>query len=367
MSQKYAVIGLLVILGFAFLEIAILKLTMKNFTFNSKRWISNLSIGIGERFTDLFFAPYVYLFFQFLYNHYRFFTIPINWWSLILLLIVTDFIWYWYHRSSHRVNIFWAAHIVHHQSSDYNLTVAARITLLQTFIRTAFYSILPILGFSANEIFAILLIHGIYSFFTHTQIGKKLHFLESVFITPSLHGVHHASNTEYIDKNYGDIFVFWDKLFGTFVKEGETPKYGLVKPFESYSFLWQHFHYFTELFYALKSENIKLKQLKIIFGPPENLDKMYNPIIEAKFVQSANNDTPIHLKCYIIIQTLASLLILLGSIWFYPLITKKIAIALFTLLFLSLINIGAIMEQKKYIPYLEIVRLIVLIFLISCF
>ena len=358
MIQRIKTIGLLVILVITVMEIFLLKWTKRKWRLGLKNSISNMSIGIGERFTDLFLSPYIYLLFQYLYNNYRVFTIPVNVWSLILLLIVTDFIWYWYHRSTHRVNIFWAAHIVHHQCPDYNLSVAARITLIQSFIRTTFWIALPVLGFSVNQIFGILLFHGVYSFFTHTQFGKKLHFLEGIFITPSLHGVHHASNEKYIDKNFGDIFVFWDKLFGTFVKEGETPQYGLTKPFTSHSFLWQHFHYYVELFYAVKGKKGWINKVKIIFGPPEIINGRYRSILERKWITPTKYEIPLGFKFYILIQILSSFLILLGATWYYHFIHWKLATFLFAMLFLSLINIGAIMEKKRYLIYIELSRLI---------
>ena len=142
-----------------------------------------------------------------------------------MMLLATDFVWYWYHRLGHEVNIFWGAHIVHHQSEEFNFTVAARITTLQAIVRNVFWCILPFIGFHPNLVMTILVVHGVYSFFTHTQILEKQKWLEYIFITPSLHGVHHASDEKYLDKNYGDVFVFWDKLFGTFQKEEEKPKY----------------------------------------------------------------------------------------------------------------------------------------------
>eukprot|EP01136_Pigoraptor_vietnamica_P037122 Opistho-1_new@104650 len=114
----------------------------------------------------------------------------------------------------------------------------------------------------------ILTIHGTYSFFTHTRLIGKLGWLEHVFITPSLHGVHHASDELYLDKNFGDVFVFWDKLFGTFQKEIHQPTYGLTHPIKSHSFLWQHFHYYLELIAACKQVNGHHKKLMILFGHP---------------------------------------------------------------------------------------------------
>ncbi len=133
--------------------------------------------------------------------------------------------------------------MVHHQSDDFNYTVSTRITIFQAVARGLFWSVLPLLGFPPDMIAVFLIIHGVYPFFTHTQLVGKLGWLEYVFVTPSHHRVHHSSNPEYLDKNYGDILIIWDKLLGTFAEEKEEPKYGLTKPLNSYSFLWQHFHF----------------------------------------------------------------------------------------------------------------------------
>lgn len=116
------------------------------------------------------------------------------------------------------------------KAKKFNYTVSARITTFQAIIRNVFWCLLPLAGFHPTMVFATLVIHGAYSFFTHTQLIKNLGWLEYIFITPSLHGVHHASNEKYINKNYGDLFVFWDKVFGTFQKEEEEikPVYGLA-------------------------------------------------------------------------------------------------------------------------------------------
>jgi sterol desaturase/sphingolipid hydroxylase (fatty acid hydroxylase superfamily) len=160
----------------------------------------------------------------------------------LALFIATDFVWYWYHRLAHTINIFWCVHVVHHQSEDFNYTVSARITVLQAFVRTGFWSVLPLAGFSAEMITSILLVHEVYPFFVHTQLIGKMGILEHIIVTPSHHRVHHACNDEYLDKNYGDVLIIWDKLFGTFVEEKAPPVYGLTKQLGSQSFLWQHFH-----------------------------------------------------------------------------------------------------------------------------
>src|SRR6478609_4559998 len=219
------------------------------FKFDSS--IANLSIGIAERLINLFLTASFYGVFVLVYDHYALFQIPNHLIVWVTLLFATDLVWYWYHRMGHEINLFWAAHIVHHHSEEFNYSVSARITTLQALVRNAFWIVLPLAGFHPSMVMTILIVHGTYSFFTHTQIIGKLGWLEYILITPSHHGVHHASNEKYLNKNYGDLFIFWDKMFGTFQREEEKPVYGLTHPLKSHSFLWQHFHYFLELHYAV--------------------------------------------------------------------------------------------------------------------
>lgn len=193
--------------------------------FNLHNSIANLSIGIAERLCDVLVTASFYYIYDAIQKKYGLFHIKQSLWLWILLLLCTDFLWYWYHRLAHEINLFWAVHVVHHQSEDYNYTVSARITVLQAFVRTLFWAVLPLLGFPASMITVMLLIHGIYPFFIHTRLIGKLGILEYILVTPSHHRVHHASNEKYLDKNYGDVFIIWDKLFGTFQKEEEEPVY----------------------------------------------------------------------------------------------------------------------------------------------
>ena len=227
---------------FLWLEYVVVKKKKLKSVYKYESSVSNISIGIAERLLNLFITVSFYNLYVWIYENYRLLNISNAWWIWVVMLLATDFVWYWYHRLGHEVNIFWGAHIVHHQSEEFNFTVAARITTLQAIVRNVFWCILPFIGFHPNLVMTILVVHGVYSFFTHTQILEKQKWLEYIFITPSLHGVHHASDEKYLDKNYGDVFVFWDKLFGTFQKEEEKPRYGLTHPINSYSFLWQHFH-----------------------------------------------------------------------------------------------------------------------------
>jgi alkylglycerol monooxygenase len=162
--------------------------------------------------------------------------------------------------------------------------VSARITTFQALVRNIFWAIQPLAGFHPTMKMAILIVYDTYSFFTHTQMIGKLGWLENVLITPSLHGVHHSSNEKYLNKNYGDLFVFWNKIFGAFQREKEKPVYGLTHPLKSHSFLWQHFHYFFELYYAASGVDRVVDKLKIIFGRLEMLDQQIRVDLEKKFI-----------------------------------------------------------------------------------
>ena len=134
-------------------------------------------------------------------------------------LIAFDFCYYWAHRSGHVISVLWAAHAVHHQSEDYNLSTALRQTGTGDFFSWIFYAPLFILGMPFEVYVTVNALDLIYQFWVHTRHIKRLGWMETVFITPSNHRVHHAQNQIYIDKNYGGIFILWDRLFGTFQAE----------------------------------------------------------------------------------------------------------------------------------------------------
>lgn len=345
---------------FVWLEYKIAKRKKMKNVFKYESSISNISIGIAERLLNLFITGSFYQLFIFIYDNYRLFTLPNTWWIWIVMLLATDFVWYWYHRLGHEINIFWGAHIVHHQSEEFNYTVAARITTLQAIVRNVFWCVLPFVGFHPSLVMAILVVHGVYSFFTHTQVIGKLGWLEHILITPSLHGVHHASDEKYLDKNYGDVFVFWDKLFGTFQAEEEKPNYGLTHPIKSYSFLWQHFHYYLELYEAAKRQQTIKGKLKIYFGSPAVMDQDIRPEIEKKWLSKNKKDSyHFPFKNYLNIQVFVAFSTMLAMTYLY---SSLDSLTLFTgtaFVLITLINIGAQLEQKRWVPYLEHIRFLI--------
>jgi hypothetical protein len=232
--------------------------------------------------------------------------------------------------------------------------------------RGLFWCILPVIGFPAGMITVLLLVHGTYPFFTHTQLIGKLGWLEYIIVTPSHHRVHHSSNPEYLDKNYGDMLIIWDKIFGTFKEETVEPKYGLTKSLGSHSFLWQHFHYFLELIVAYRLAKTLNEKLKIIFGSPANHDPRIRSLLERKFSQRVN-----HLKyssklvLAIQVKTITTVMVLFLTILFSKNIPQTNLFLLATFLLLSVIITGAMLEQKRWIFHLEFLRLIFLCFILN--
>jgi alkylglycerol monooxygenase len=329
--------------------------------FNYQSTVANLSIGIAERLLNLLITGSFYGLYYYLYEHYALLDIPNDWYTWIALLLTTDFVWYWYHRLGHEINLFWGAHIVHHQSEEFNFTVSARITTLQAIIRNLFWCLLPFIGFHPITVISILVVHGTYSFFTHTQLIGKLGWLEYILITPSHHGVHHASNEKYLNKNYGDIFVFWDVFFGTFQREEEKPVYGLTHPLKSRSFLWQHFHYYMEMLEACRRSRSFWKSIHIIFGRPEDLDHRIRPVLEAKLLpQKSSPSYTFRFKAYLNIQLIGSLLgLFVFTISFHKLPIIEITLIILMIL-LTLINCGALLEQQRWIYNLEVARVLLI-------
>jgi sterol desaturase/sphingolipid hydroxylase (fatty acid hydroxylase superfamily) len=346
-------------LGLMGIEYLVARKTGKNY-FGFSSTISNINIGIAERLLDTFTVGIFYFVYDYLHRHFAIFDIKSTILLWVALLFLTDFIWYWYHRLAHEVNVLWAAHVVHHQSEDFNYTVSARITVFQAFFRMCFWSILPVMGFPAAMIVSVQLVHGLYPFFIHTRTIGKLGILEYIFVTPSHHRVHHASNEKYLDRNYGDLLIIWDKLFGTFTAEEEEPEYGLTKPLDSHSFLWQHFHFILEILYTLKQTKGFKARWKVVFGKPDNIDPEIRPKLEAVFL--SRNRVSIatrKLQHYVVWQIGITLGVLFFFLLFENYVPALVQICITLVIFLTLVNSGAILEQRRWVFNLEYARLLI--------
>ncbi len=342
----------------------------KNF-FQYAESVANINVGIAERLLDTMTTGLFFFFFQYIHKHFALFDIKPTIFTWVTLFLLTDLVWYWYHRLAHEINSFWAVHVVHHQSEDFNYTVSARITLFQAVVRGLFWSVLPLIGFPPLMTSVLLLVHGMYPFFIHTRTLGKWGWLEHVLVTPSHHALHHASNPEYLDKNYGDVLIIWDKIFGTFVKEkdGVAIAYGLTTPLRSYSFLWQHFHFWLEMYMNFRRAKGFKARWKVIFGKPDDLDPRYRMVLERKFLRNrqpaAAPTTAI--RQYVTGQTAASLVLLFIILLFEHYLTGWQLFLFSAFVIISLVNSGAILDQRRWIFYLEFSRALLVLFAFAAF
>ncbi|WP_418604033.1 sterol desaturase family protein [Hwangdonia sp.] len=207
-------------------------------SYEKKDAISSITMGLGNVFLGYFSKALVLLSFLFIYENFRLFTIPVAWWSFVLIFFADDFAYYWFHRISHECRLFWASHVVHHSSQHYNLSTALRQTWSGGFYSFIFWLWLPLLGFHPAMIMLQMSISLLYQFWIHTEaINKMPKWFEAVFNTPSHHRVHHGSNPIYLDRNHAGILIIWDRLFGTFQPELKDEKviYGLVKNIDTHN------------------------------------------------------------------------------------------------------------------------------------
>jgi alkylglycerol monooxygenase len=205
--------------------------------------IANLGNGIGEQIIQAFCIPVTVGVYAWVYAHARLHTLTPSLVTWVILFFAVDFLYYAYHRASHRVNFLWAGHVVHHQSEEYNFSVALRQSWFgQQLTEWVFFLPLALAGFPPSMFVVTLTLNTLYQFFIHTRLVGTLGPLEWIMNTPSHHRVHHGKNVAYLDRNHAGIFILWDRLFGTFEPERERVVYGLTKDIATFNPLRIGFH-----------------------------------------------------------------------------------------------------------------------------
>lgn len=223
----------------------------------------NMSLDLLVRGICLFVLNY---FFQFKVMDLS--ASPILYW--LVLIIAEDFMFYWLHRVDHYCRFFWAVHVTHHSSEEFNLTVGFRSSVFQPLYRFMYFIPIALMGFNGMDIMFAYSVTQIYGILVHTQTIGKLGFLEYFLVTPSHHRVHHGSNVIYLDKNMGMFLIIWDKLFGTFQAEedNEPVKYGLTTNIKTYNPITMVFHEWKNIFKDLRKKVSFKAKLMYVFGPP---------------------------------------------------------------------------------------------------
>ncbi|MFZ1807370.1 MAG: sterol desaturase family protein [Cyclobacteriaceae bacterium] len=326
--------------------------------------ISNLSCGITSQLSGLFLKILAIGVYEILFSNFAFFELERGWLYWIALFLLVDFAYYWAHRMSHEVNLFWGGHVVHHQSEDYNLSVALRQSSFQVVWTFAFNLPLALIGFETLDFALVAALNTLYQFWIHTETIKKLGFLEYFLNTPSHHRVHHGRDPKYIDKNHAGSLIIWDKMFGTFQAEEEKPTYGITKPINSWNAVWANVSHYAEMGKDLKRIENWSDKVKYLFKKPGWLPESLGGYRAAPEVDKTNykkyeTPAPVALNYYVLFQY-ALCLAGTGLFLFKQnefLLAEKI---FFTIIIsIVVVNSGVLFENKAWVRWAEWTRIIV--------
>ncbi|WP_428267324.1 sterol desaturase family protein [Haliangium sp.] len=256
-------------IGLVVVEIVLWKLR-GNVRYETRDTAASLTMGVGNLVVGLLYGGVIYGLYEWAHS-YRVFEIGYTWWAVALAIVLEDFMFYWSHRLSHELRWCWANHVSHHSSQHYNLSTALRQPWTNLFtglvvlgMIVVWLGVPPLLYVFAGGVSLV------YQFWIHTEAVDRLGPLEWVLNTPSHHRVHHATNPDYLDSNYGGILIIWDRLFGTFVAENpaDPPRYGLVKNLRTFNPLWIAGHEYVAIFRDVARSRSLRDVVGYVFGPP---------------------------------------------------------------------------------------------------
>ncbi len=251
------------------LAIIVLEIVFDAFTSKERRWkdsIANFLIFFINQLLEKTIVGSLGIIALMPFHYLTPLAIPMNAWTWILAVIAADFTYYWMHRIEHEHRILWANHSIHHSSEDYNLTISWRLSLVEPMIEWIFLVPMILIGFSPFQAIIGLVFVAQFQTWIHTERIGKLGWLDLIFNTPSVHRVHHGSNTKYLDKNYGGITMIWDHLFGTYQKEEEKVIYGLTKPIKTNNIFKINFIEYQNIWNDVKKCRTWKDRFKIVFG-----------------------------------------------------------------------------------------------------
>lgn len=274
-------------------------LIIKNNTYRINDTFVSISIGLISRFPVILNLGFNAFLFTLAATTFNLELLPLDSWvTWVIAFLMYDLTYYIQHRMHHEIKILWATHVVHHHGEEYNLATALRQTSTGFLWKWMFYIPMMVIGIPAEVFATVGGINLLYQYWVHTEHIPKLGWIEKVFITPSNHRVHHAKNPEYIDANYGGVFIIWDRVFGTYIEEKDEikPVYGTVKALNSWNPVWANF----QVFYNMFLDSMRTKKLsdkfKVWYAPtywrpsdveakypskPVDLKNKYNPFMSS--------------------------------------------------------------------------------------
>ena len=253
--------------------------------------------------------------------------------------------------------------MVHHQSEDYNLSVALRQSSFQVIWTSAFYFPLAIIGFNPLDFALMAALTTLYQFWIHTELIGKLGIFEYFMVTPSHHRVHHGRNPKYIDKNHGGTFIVWDMMFGTFQKEEETPTYGITTPVNSWNPVWANFSHYKIMIHEMKQISGITDKIKYLFFKPGWLPKSLGgyrpaPEVDKSLYQKFETQSAIRLNIYVLVQYMVLLGVATWFLFFQAEMQMGLKISIALLIAYGSVTIGALFENKLWVKWAEALRII---------
>ena len=325
--------------------------------------ISSQSSGMTNVIFDALKFSIVIISYNWLVNKFSLIEIETNWISFIICFLVIDFSGYWDHRLSHRVNILWNRHFIHHSSEEFNLSCALRQSI-SNYIRFSAIFMIPaaVIGIPGSLFAIIAPIHLFLQFWYHTQLINKLGFLEKILVTPSHHRVHHSINPEYLDKNYSQIFIIWDKIFGTFQKELDEikPIYGTLKPANSWNPFFINFKFLKQLILDCSRTRNNLNKFMIWLMPtgwrPEDVKTKF-PIEKRTNIKY---DTPMSIQFILwsFFQLFIASIFLFHFLYLFPNNSTQMNYLYASIILLHIFSFTSALDQKGYSILTEFFKVI---------
>ena len=324
--------------------------------------IANISCGITSQLSGLFLTFLGIGVYTIIFEGFALFSLEPTWYYWLILFLLVDLAYYWGHRMSHEVNLFWGGHVVHHQSEEYNLSVALRQSSLQTVWTFAFNLPIALLGFDPMHFVLVSAFNTLYQFWIHTETIGKMGWFEYVFNTPSHHRVHHGRNPKYIDKNHAGSLIIWDKMFGTFQPEEEKPTYGITKPLNSWNPVYANISHYVEMGKDMKripswSDKIKYMFMKPGWLPASLGGSRRAPEVDRESYRKYETPAPMLLNLYVLFQ----FVLCLGGASLFLFFAKEFSLSEKTfislLLTMVVVNCGVLFENRPWGVYAERIRI----------
>ena len=330
--------------------------------------ISSLSSGITNVTKDVLGLSFAIVSYQWMVEHWALTSISSSLTTYLFAFLALDFSGYWVHRIAHRYNVFWNNHIIHHSSEEYNLACALRQSI-SVFFKIFTFFLLPaaLLGIPAKVIAVVSPLHLFAQFWYHTKHIGKMGILEKIIVTPSHHRVHHAINKEYIDKNFSNIFIFWDKWFGTFQEElpQVAPIYGITRPVKTWNPIKINFqHLLLLILDAFRTKSIRNK-FTIWFQPtgwrpPDVADKYpIDKIDEPECYEKYNPRASALLKYWSFLQLFITLLLVSHLFGNIAIINQQNPYHIYIyglLVFFQVYSFTDLMDGNKSAPWIELLK-----------